>query len=306
VAHALLYPQPMRHASKLLAALVFTACVSDGASDGKDDVGLTSGKADGEEISDCAKREIPAYLNAGHDAAALVAAGIHERAAKNLTEHRDGADGQFGTDDDDLFDSVEEVDAVAYVGPQAFEQLVAATADRCAVTEDAFAEAREVNKIKIAFPGAAAAPASYDYPSAQGFNLGGTEFWQRWSGGKSPTFNFSDGGDAARFCMQASAIRWETIMKDPPAEVVRLNEETNWSGSFFNWNDDYSGPDAWGDASAPRLWAWRTSLMKWISQTGKDGSCYLPTRDMLLKAAESCLARAASAAGEIQGCEARP
>jgi hypothetical protein len=101
--------------------------------------------------------------------------------------------------------------------------------------------------------------------------------------------------------MQASAIRFETIMKDPPAELVRLRDETNWSGSFFNWNDDYSDPTSYGDGSAARLWAWRTSLIKWISQTKKDGSCLLPTRELVIKAAENCLSRGA----EIQGCSAQ-
>src|SRR5690606_17756560 len=127
----------------------------------------------------------------------------------------------------------------------------------------------------------------------------GTEFWQKWSGGHNPTYSFSEGTDAGRLCMQAAAIRFEAIMADPPAELVQLREESNWSGSFFNWNDDYSRAD-WGDASGPRLWAWRTTLIKWISQTKRDGSCLLPTRDLVVKAAEACLARGA----EIQGCSA--
>jgi hypothetical protein len=151
----------------------------------------------------------------------------------------------------------------------------------------------------VTFPEGTAAPTSYAYPRATGFNLGGTEFWQKWSGGHNPTYSFSAGTDAGRLCMQASAIRFETIMAEAPAELVQLNEATNWSGSFFNWNDDYSRAD-WGDASGPRLWAWRTSLIKWISQTKKDGSCLLPTRDLVIKAATNCLARGA----EIQGCSA--
>jgi len=49
--------------------------------------------------------------------------GLDRRAAQNLVAHRDGADS--GIQDDDRFDSLEEVDAVPYVGPSAFEKLLA-------------------------------------------------------------------------------------------------------------------------------------------------------------------------------------
>jgi hypothetical protein len=168
---------------------------------------------------------------------------------------------------------------------------------------DIYADARDVTKAVISFPAGTMAPTQYDYPSAPDFHMSGTEFWQKWSGGKNPTYSFVEGTDAGRLCMQASAIRFATIMADPPAELVKLDADTNWSGSFFNWNDDYSESD-WGDASGPRLWAWRTGLIKWISQTGKDGSCHLPTRDLVIKAATACLERGAAAEGEIQGCSA--
>ena len=293
----------MRHTTGFCAVLLatsFVACVDDGASpDAIDEVGQDGGKSDGSQLTECETREILAYLNEGVAADALKAAGVHERAANALAEHRDGADGQFGTDDDDRFDTIDEVDEVAYVGRTAFTQLIGATADRC--RPDPFVDARDVTKLHVTFPAGTAAPASYDYPDGNGFSLGGTEFWQKWSGGHNPTYSFSEGTDAGRLCMQASAIRFEEIMKDAPAELVKLRDETNWNGSFFNWNDDYSKAD-FGDASNPRLWAWRTSLIKWISQTKKDGSCLLPTRDLVIKAATACLARGA----EIQGCSASP
>jgi hypothetical protein len=106
--------------------------------------------------------------------------------------------------------------------------------------------------------------------------------------------------------MQASAIRFEEIMKHPPADLVKLNADTNWGGSFFNWNDDFSKDGSWGDASASRLWAWRTTLVKWISQTGKDGSCRLPTLELVDRAAKTCLETATrNGNGEIQGCSAQ-
>jgi hypothetical protein len=289
----------MRLFAALAAALVMTACVASDSPDNKNDVGLGGGKADGDELTDCQKRSIVAYLNDGITADALEAAGLHDRAAKNIVAHRDGADGRFGTDDDDLFDSIDEVDAVDYTGPTAFTQLAAATLDRCTIPTDIYADARDVTKAVIVFPTGTIAPTSYEYPSAMGFTLSGTEFWQKWSGGKNPTYSFGEGTDAGRLCLQTSAIRFETIMKDPPAELVKLDADTNWSGSFYNWNDDYSQSD-YGDGSAPRLWAWRTSLVKWISQTKKDGSCLLPTRDLVIQAATACL----TYGPEIQGCSA--
>lgn len=50
---------------------------------------------------------------------------LDKRAAENIVAHRDGADATAGTADDDLFDTIEELDAVPYVGPSALEKLVA-------------------------------------------------------------------------------------------------------------------------------------------------------------------------------------
>ena len=86
-------------------------------------------------------------------------------------------------------------------------------------------------------------------------------------------------------------------MNDPPASLVDLKERSNWGGSFFNWNDDYSLSD-WGEGSSARLWAWRTTLIKWISQTNKDGSCFLPTLEMVESLAASCLSKLNCEAGQ--------
>ncbi|MCA9596467.1 MAG: proprotein convertase P-domain-containing protein [Myxococcales bacterium] len=50
---------------------------------------------------------------------------LDKRAAENLIAHRNGADGVFGTADDDLFDDVAEVDGVPWVGPAAMASLLA-------------------------------------------------------------------------------------------------------------------------------------------------------------------------------------
>jgi len=54
-----------------------------------------------------------------------VQAGLDSRAALNIIAHRDGPDERLGTTDDDLFDSIAELDAVSYVGVVALEKLAA-------------------------------------------------------------------------------------------------------------------------------------------------------------------------------------
>ena len=278
--------------SSLLAVALLAAASCTGASestDGPDEVGLSDGKSDGANPTACEAAAIVTLVNEAVSAEALEDAGVNARAARNLFERKPYA-------------TLQAIDAVSYVGPVTLGQLVDAVADACAAPADPFAQARDVTLHKITFPDGTVAPTDYAYPDGNGFSLGGTEFWQKWSGGHNPTYSFDEGTDKGRLCMQASAIRFTTIMADAPAELKELNEKTSWSGSFFNWNDDYSGEGAYGDASSARLWAWRTSLVKWISQTAKDGSCYLPTRAMVVAAATKCLATGAANAGEIMGC----
>lgn len=54
-----------------------------------------------------------------------VAAGLDARAARNIVAHVRGADGDLGTPDDDLLDSVAELDAIPQVGPATIAKLVA-------------------------------------------------------------------------------------------------------------------------------------------------------------------------------------
>src|SRR5690606_37015653 len=104
----------------------------DASPDGLDEVGVVpGGKADGSDFSECELAAVPAWLNEGAPVEALIEAGVHSRAARNIVEHRDGPDGTFGTADDDLFDDIQAVDGVYYVGPVAIQQLVAAVESRC-------------------------------------------------------------------------------------------------------------------------------------------------------------------------------
>jgi hypothetical protein len=141
-------------------------------------------------------------------------------------------------------------------------------------------------------------------------SLYGVDWFQKWAGGRSADHDWSIGSTYGKRCMWASVARFEAIMKDPPPELTAfLADYSKWSGSFYNWNDDYGGTSAdgepaWGDARGARLWAWRTGLTKWISATAKDGSCYLPTRKMVVDYVSACKEHVASNDGEMQGCEA--
>jgi hypothetical protein len=145
-------------------------------------------------------------------------------------------------------------------------------------------------------------PDTYPRPRVAKFGMGGSEYWQKWPGGKGPLFGYPGGSEQGRRCMAAAALRFQLLLADPPESMMKLKETTRWNGSFFNWVDDFSNENSWGSASGARLWAWRTGLIKFISQTDTDGTCYLPTRSMMESLAEDCLERAESSDGAIQGC----
>ena len=54
-----------------------------------------------------------------------VEVGLDKRAASNLITHRNGPDGLVDTEDDNLFNSIAEVDSVYWVGQMALDNLAA-------------------------------------------------------------------------------------------------------------------------------------------------------------------------------------
>ena len=113
------------------------ACGGETSPDGRDEPVAGGDKAD-DVYGECPVRQLVAWVNDPEvSAEVLQAAGVHSRAARNIAAHRDGADGLAGTEDDDYFDDVQELDDVYYVGPRAMEQLVAAVEHRCAVSPGA-------------------------------------------------------------------------------------------------------------------------------------------------------------------------
>jgi hypothetical protein len=49
---------------------------------------------------------------------------LDRRAAGNLIAHRDGGDRIYGSSNDDLFNSIDEVDSVRWVGPSAIGKII--------------------------------------------------------------------------------------------------------------------------------------------------------------------------------------
>ena len=53
-----------------------------------------------------------------------ITVGLDRRAAGNLIAHRDGGDRAWGTTDDDIYNTVDEIDAVRFVGPRTIDRMV--------------------------------------------------------------------------------------------------------------------------------------------------------------------------------------
>ncbi len=116
--------------SALLVAV--PACTDAGIEDGEHD-DFPTGKADGglEEGSPEALGVLALVNDQTLDAAALkAAAGITIKVSRNIVTHRDGSDGQAGTEDDDAFDTLAELDAIPFVGPATLNALLEAARDR--------------------------------------------------------------------------------------------------------------------------------------------------------------------------------
>ncbi|MCP4447049.1 MAG: hypothetical protein GY811_17130 [Myxococcales bacterium] len=114
-----------RLATTLAAVLALgtLGCGADEPADGEFDV-FPSGKTDGGIDAD--SPEAKAILALVNDFTVDFeelddTARLNARAARNIIAHRDGAD---GTEDDDVFDNLKELDDVPYVGKRALEALL--------------------------------------------------------------------------------------------------------------------------------------------------------------------------------------
>jgi hypothetical protein len=117
----------------LFLALAATAC-SDNPGDAEDDsFGGDGAKEDG-VYSTCQLAEVINFTNESTATVdALKKVGVSSTAATRIVAHRNGPDGKAGTADDDIYDSLNELDAVPYVGNLALGKLVEAILSRCEI-----------------------------------------------------------------------------------------------------------------------------------------------------------------------------
>lgn len=120
----------------LVAGLALSGCMagagSSGEADAADDSFLgAGGKTDTGGVEEGSPEAIAvlslvneASLATLDDPASTGAVGLDTRAAHNIVAYRLGDDGVEGTDDDEAFDDLAELDAIPYVGPRAFGKLL--------------------------------------------------------------------------------------------------------------------------------------------------------------------------------------
>lgn len=147
-----------------------------------------------------------------------------------------------------------------------------------------------------------------DY-SINGFSLGGYEYWPFKE--EQPIYpdkvkwGYESGSAPAKKCMAAAKTALIEILKDPPAELLELKAKTGIS-SFFQWNNDYTdaASNAMQSSGMRVLWLYNGRLMKWISETNKNGTCLIPERKDLRALARDCLKNLAANSGGTLYCSA--
>ena len=111
----------------LLCVLAVSGCVDPaGIEDGSDDTfAAADGKADAPGLTEAEASAVFALASSSTEAVLRDEVGLSARVAKNVAGYVAGKDGRRGTADDQAFDSLDELDAVPYVGANALAALVA-------------------------------------------------------------------------------------------------------------------------------------------------------------------------------------
>jgi hypothetical protein len=123
----------------ILATLSLVGCAGDKCADsdcsdtGADELRATA-SGDLEELSQARSTwegtpegvGLIEFLNAEDTTQSVLdyTVGLDRRAAGNLIAHRDGGDRLWGTSDDDIYNTVDEADAVRFVGPKTLDRMV--------------------------------------------------------------------------------------------------------------------------------------------------------------------------------------
>ncbi|MBP9087084.1 MAG: DUF1669 domain-containing protein [Kofleriaceae bacterium] len=113
--------------ASFVGGLGTTGCVDADVEDGENDSFASDGKADGITEGSREAMAVLALVNGPTLTAVELKndAGVTIRVANNIMKKRNGADAQTGTADDDNFETLLELDKVPYVGPAAFNTLLA-------------------------------------------------------------------------------------------------------------------------------------------------------------------------------------
>ena len=107
--------------------LLLSACTEPMVEDGPDDSFVGSGKADTGGVAEGTPEAIGvlALANVASLSVLDVDVGLSANAANNIIAYRLGDDETAGTADDERFDTLAELDAVPFVGPVAWQSLLA-------------------------------------------------------------------------------------------------------------------------------------------------------------------------------------
>lgn len=251
--------------------------------------------------TDCNFEDVLNYLNRQITFDSLIQDGIHRFASISIIEFISGPDGEIGTDDDRRFGSIEELGDLDYVGENAIFQLVDVAPAICAGPD------HPMNNVHVPFIHTKDIPLFefYSYPYADDFDMVEIQFWQHWDGGFFPSLEFEEAPVMARQCIQASAVRFQAIMRNPPQSLEELRRTSFWRGDFINQNDDFTLTDL--DSEILRgssIYPENSDLFVWQSVLDRSGGCHLPTFDLVEQAGDNCLEFLEEYRGDLRGCGA--
>src|ERR1043165_3804613 len=113
--------------------LLLTVGCTDVAGDAKDDSLRGADVEEDGQYSPCQLSEVLKLVNNSSATSDYLQdkAGLAENAARAITKHKNGPDGDLGTGDDDNFDDLGELDGVDYVGNLALGKLVYMVVPKC-------------------------------------------------------------------------------------------------------------------------------------------------------------------------------